>query len=174
MNIPVSVDERDLDKHNPSSNYYNDKCFPYTTKNGTDITLYDRKNEYNKNNMSLCLIGCQFQGYNPQKKKVMCECNIQNNITFSLFFDSIINNEEIIDKFIDIKKSANLDIIKCYKLFFSKEGLMNNIGSYISLVILSLFFILSIIFCFKENNEIKNKIYEIIKIKKAKENILEK
>ena len=95
-------------------------------------------------------------------------------MTFSLFFDSIINNEEIIDKFIDIKKSANLDIIKCYKLFFSKEGLINNIGSYISLVILSLFFILSIIFCFKENNEIKNKIYEIIKIKKAKENILEK
>ena len=94
-------------------------------------------------------------------------------MTFSLFFDSIINNEEIIDKFIDIKKSANLDIIKCYKLFFSKEGLINNIGSYISLVILSLFLILSIIFCFKENNEIKNKIYEIIKIKKAKENILD-
>ena len=117
--------------------------------------------------MSLCSIGCQFQGYNSETKKVMCECNMQNNMTLSLFFDSIINNEEIIDKFIDIKKSANLDIIKCYELLFSKEGLISNIGSYILLVILFLFFIFSIIFCYTENNEIKNKIYEIAKIKKS-------
>ena len=117
--------------------------------------------------MSLCSIGCQFKGYNSETKKVICECdNTKSNMSLSLFLDSIINNKEI-DKFIDIKKSANLDIIKCYKLFFSKEGLIYNIGSYILLFIFFLFFILSIIFCYKDNNEIKNKIYEIIKLKKA-------
>ena len=120
--------------------------------------------------MSLCLINCEFKGYNSETKQAICECGIQSNLTLSVFLDTIINNnEEIINKFIDIKKTANLDIIKCYKLLFSKEGFINNICSYILLVILFLYFILSIIFCFKGFKEIKNKIFDIIKLKKMNE-----
>ena len=169
MNIPVSIDEKDLDKYDPSSNYYNDKCFPYFNEKGVDMTLYDRKIEYNKNNMSLCQIGCEFQEYNSKTKKVNCKCDIQSKITVSLFLNSIILKEELIHKFIDIKKTANLGVIKCYKLFFTKEGLISNIGSYILLSILFFFFILSNLFYNKGFNEIKNKIYEIIKIKKENE-----
>ena len=77
--------------------------------------------------MSLCSIGCEYKKYNYETQKAICECGIPENLTLSLFLDSIINDEEIINKFIDIKKTANLDIIKCYKLLFSKEGLINNI-----------------------------------------------
>ena len=167
MEIPISIDEKDLYKHNPSSDYYNDKCYPNNSEGRTDLTLYDRKIEYNKKNMSLCLIECEFKGYNSETKKAICECGIQNNNTISDFFDSIISNkEEFIHKFLDIKKTANLDIIKCYKLLFSKEGLIFNIGSYILLIILFLFFIFSTIFCFKGFKEINNIINIFIKMKK--------
>ena len=169
MNVPISINEKELDKQNPASNYYNDKCFPYFRDKGVDMTLYDRKIEYNKKNTSLCQVGCEFQGYNSETKKVNCKCDIQSEITLSVFLDSIILNEELVQKFIDIKKTANLGVIKCYKLFFTKEGIISNIGSYILLAILLFFFILSNSFYKEGFKEIKKKIYEIIKIKKANE-----
>ena len=87
MNVPISIDEKELDKHNPASNYYNDKCFPYFTDKGVDMTLYDRKIEYNKKNSSLCQVGCEFQEYNYETKKVNCKCDIQSKISPSLFLD---------------------------------------------------------------------------------------
>ena len=49
---PAIIDENNEFKYNPSSEYYNDICYTYTTENDTDITLTDRKNEYKENNMS--------------------------------------------------------------------------------------------------------------------------
>jgi hypothetical protein len=169
INIPVSINEDELYKHDPSSDFYNDKCFPYTSKNSTDMTLYDRKNEYNKKNMSLCSKGCKYEGYNSEIKKVICDCEIQNEFSLSLYLESIINNEELLDNFIDIKKTANLDIIKCYKTLFSKDGLIKNIGSYILFFFIFIFMIFSLIFCCKEYNSLKKKITEIVKIKKKKQ-----
>ena len=53
ISIPVSIDEDNLFKYNSSNEYYNDKCFPYTTENDTDIIIEDRRNEYINNNLSL-------------------------------------------------------------------------------------------------------------------------
>ena len=58
--IPTFIDTNNLDKHDPTSNYYKDYCLTYTTDDGTDITLYDRKNDYNNNNMSLCENRCNY------------------------------------------------------------------------------------------------------------------
>ena len=171
MNIPVTIDEDEIFKYDPSSDFYNDKCFPYTSDHNTDMTLYDRKNEFNKNNLSLCTIGCEFDGYNKETKKAICECQVETNLTLSSFFQSIINNEEIIQKFIDIKQTSNLGVIECYKLLFKKEGLINNIGSYILIVIIFIFIISCFIFFFKDSEDIKNIITNIIEIKKGKEQI---
>lgn len=35
--LPVSINENELDKYDPSSNYYNDICTPSTSESGTDI-----------------------------------------------------------------------------------------------------------------------------------------
>ena len=37
------------DKLDSNSGYYNDICYTSTSENGTDISLKDRKNEYNNN-----------------------------------------------------------------------------------------------------------------------------
>ena len=56
--INGQIDEETLFKYDPKSEYYNDKCYPYTTIYNTDITLNDRKEEYNKNNI-VCEKNCE-------------------------------------------------------------------------------------------------------------------
>ena len=43
LNIPVTIDENKIYKYNPNDDYYKDECSSYTSDNGTDILLYDRK-----------------------------------------------------------------------------------------------------------------------------------
>ena len=40
-NIPVSINENDLDKYNTSSDYYNNECIKTESNEGIDMTLYD-------------------------------------------------------------------------------------------------------------------------------------
>ena len=52
ISIPVEIDEKKEFIYNPKSDFYTDKCYPYTTKYNTDLTMYDRKNNYrNYNNI---------------------------------------------------------------------------------------------------------------------------
>ena len=47
--IPVTINEDTLFIYNKSDDYYTDRCKKASTKNGVDITLFDRKNEFNNN-----------------------------------------------------------------------------------------------------------------------------
>ena len=60
-NIPVSINETELYKYDPSSDFYNNECNKYPSNSNIDLTLYDRKNEFNNNNLSLCESNCQFK-----------------------------------------------------------------------------------------------------------------
>jgi len=57
--IPIVLNEEDLDKYNPYSQFYNDVCIQYTSKSNTDMTKYDRRNEFNERNMALCENNCE-------------------------------------------------------------------------------------------------------------------
>ena len=70
----IKVDEEHLYKYNPNSEYYTDKCFPYTSDCGNDETLEKRKSEFNNNHLSLCENNCMFNEYNKDTKMVICEC----------------------------------------------------------------------------------------------------
>ena len=166
INIPVFIDENYLFKYNSSSEYYNDKCFPYTTDKKTDIILEDRRKEYINNNMSLCEKECKYNYYDVKTKKVECECLIK--IKFPLIDEIVINKDKFLNTFKNIKSSLNIIVIKCYKLLFSKKGIKYNIGNYIIISIIEL--ILLILFKFKGYKEIINKINEIIKIKLEEKN----
>ena len=161
FNIPVSINENNLIIYDPNNSYYNDICYTYTTDKGTDISLYDRQNEFNNKNLSICPKNCFYKEYNSTNSKVTCICEVQDR--FSLF--SKINNTEIIYKFVTSKKFTNFDILKCYKLLFSKEGLIKNAGSYIILIIIFIYIILSIYFCVKEYSLICDQINDIISAK---------
>ena len=108
INIPVVIEEEDLHKHNPFSEYYNNKCYPNITEcngnNNTDI-LFKRKSDFNNKYLSLCENNCIYNGYDNNTRKVSCECETKTK--FSLFSEILnlknkllynFNNEELIFK----------------------------------------------------------------------------
>ena len=74
-----------------------------TTENGTDLILYDKKNEYNNNYLALCLKGCDFIQYNSTTKNAICKCFIENMSRW-VDLDSIIDKKKLLNNFIDVIK----------------------------------------------------------------------
>ena len=146
LNIPVNIDENNLFKYDPNSEFYKDNCFSYTTINGTDIILTDRKQEFSENNLSLCENNCNYEGYDEENKQSTCNCNIKNKMdTISEIMQNPIQLSNDFDPKEDDSSSASSNIvsIKCTKALFSKDGLKNNISSYI-IIIFIIHFLLSI------------------------------
>ena len=151
LNIPISINENTIFKHDPNSDYYTDECFSYTTEDGTDIILNDRYNEYNDNNLSICESNCTLNSYNSELKKAICECNTKTKIDS---ISDIINNDNIISSnFNKDNSTTNFGTMKCLNTLFSKEGLLSNLGSYLFIFNLCFFSISSIIY-FKCGNQI--------------------
>jgi len=132
----VNIDEDEIFKYNPNSDFYKDKCYPYTTLNGTDIILNDRKQEYNDRNLSLCEKDCIFIYY--------CECRPKTK--FEELINININQKELLNKFVDFQSNTNFYVIFCFKTFFCIEGMKNNIGSYTLLIIIIVNIIGTILF----------------------------
>jgi len=140
LNIPVSINENKIYKHDPTSKYYNDECFTYTTEEGTDLILNDRQNDFNNNNLSLCEGSCTFYGYDTYTKKALCECETKPKITN---ISDIVNDGNILlVDFNTESTNSNLGAMKCVDTLFSKEGLLTNIGSYL-LIFTFVFFTIS-------------------------------
>jgi len=76
------------------------------------------------------------------------------------------NKNELVYKFIDLKKKTNLNILQCFKLVFSKIGLVKNIGNYVVLTVIIIFLISGIFFVLKGKELVYNEIEEILKTKK--------
>ena len=146
LNIPVSIDEDNLFKHDPNSEYYKDECVPSTSENGTDIILNDRQIEYNENNYSLCENNCTFTGYDSDTKKALCDCEIKTKI---YLISEIIDNQNKLSSSnftSNDGSSSNIVTMKCVYTLFTKEGLKSNIGSYILMLIITIFIVSSILF----------------------------
>ena len=176
IDIPVSIDETQLYKYNLSSEYYNDKCFPSKSEKNTDIILSDRINEYIIKNLSLCEQNCISKEYKLNYRITKCECDVKTEINLDYSIFRYIDKDKLISNFIDIKSIINIHVVKCYKLLFSKEGLLKNCGSYIILIILLYQIISFIYFKVKGFNEYVSKIKSIFKIdkKNKKDSLTEK
>ena len=162
--IPVEINEDEIYKYDPNSFYYNDKCHPVESDNNIDLTIYDRKNDYNEKNISLCQINCNFKGYNNKTKKANCECNAKNKLPFDDIFN--VDKDKLIKKFLNVKDIMNIDVVKCYKLIFYENGLQKNSGSYILLSIILITIITLIILALKEFNNIKTMLGNMLQNKK--------
>ena len=158
--IPITINHT-LDKYNPKSNYYNDICSKATSEYKTDITLNDRRNNFIKNNMSLCENNCKLTSYDHNKKRAKCSCKVKT----TLFLDNIeLNSKNLVNNFKDIKKITNIEIVKCYKIVFNIKNIKNNYGFFIFIFIFLLYFLCLNIFYYKS---LKNLIKEIKIIVKA-------
>ena len=160
--IPVKINEDKLFIHNLSSDYYNDECNKYTSDNGTDMTIYDRKNDFNENHLSLCESNCTYKGYNSSSLKAECECKTKTYLlsTNDLYKDDLLIQIDNINK-----KVTNLNLVKCSGLISSVEDIKSNTGFFLLGVIIVFFIIVMILFCIKGYNSLENKIDEIISIK---------
>ena len=73
----------DVELSNLNDPFFNDICSAFTTEEGTDITLNDRRKEYYVN-VSLCEVNCILikvtnKDSNP---RALCNCEIKQDITF--------------------------------------------------------------------------------------------
>ena len=139
INVPVNFDSNTEILYNSlnesgynlfdlNDSFYTDICSTYTSINGTDVTLTDRKNIIYNNyaNVSLCQDDCKFLYYNSNNSKITCACNAQlseiktdtNTLKFS---------NHIYENFLITLKNSNFFLMKCVKLVFSLKGQLNNI-----------------------------------------------
>ena len=143
VSIPVSINEDKLYIYDPNSDYYTDSCSSYTTDNGTDIIISDRKQKYIDNNLALCEDNCHYQGYNLSYKSSECNCNVKNEIES---ISNILDNPDRLSIEFGEEKSnsKSLNPFKCTNALFSVNGLIKNISNYI-LAFFFFFYLFSIL-----------------------------
>ena len=170
-NLYNSLKESGYDLFNKSDSFYNDICSIFTTENGTDITLSDRRKLiYDINaNTSICQNECQLDSYNSSNKKVKCKCSPQMNKTDdNLKINSILDNfdlKTITDSFISTIRFSNFLVLKCHKLAFNLKDILKNIGRILMTIIIFISFIFFIIFCIFDFNKVNEYIKEIYNLK---------
>ncbi len=137
----LKLNESGYDLYNPNDSFYQDICSPFTTDNGTDILLSDRKADYFED-ISLCEDGCTYEGYDYTIHKAKCECNVKEEIEVK---ENQNTKKEFFSSF-SFDSFSNFKVLKCFKLVFSIIGQKNNKGSYIFIVVIFFCIILNIIF----------------------------
>ena len=130
--------------------FYNDICTPYKTKNGTDILLQDRYNDFYKANELICQNECEYSEYLSESQYLKCECNIVNQDKIELKEPEKFTAKTILNSFINAFKYSNYKVLKCTKLVFNKFSFTKNLGSLISLIYFLGYLSSLIVFCFKK------------------------
>ena len=147
MNLPAVIDENNLYKYDPNSDYYTNSCYSYTTEDGTDITLKNRQEEYLENHMSLCENKCKYITYDLNNKQSLCSCQVKNEMET---ISEIMNNpNKLENEFSSTSSSSSMLSMECTYMLFSLDGLKTNISSYllISIIFYFLFSILAFVKC---------------------------
>jgi surface protein len=157
--IPKKINDFEDYKYNPNNNYYFDKCqFSSISNNVADLSLWDRMNEFNNNNMSLCESHCIFKGYINQE--IVCDCKVKYKL------NSYLNNidyYDLIHRFYDIQEDiSNLWVFKCFFVILKKEYLLYNIGFYIIFSNIIIMIIGIFIYKYKDYNILLEKIDALI------------
>ena len=155
--------------------FYTDICTTYTTENGTDIILSDRKSIIysNNGNKTLCQNGCELESYNSTSKKASCKCYPQLKET-KVSLKSVSNNfvmRNFADSFLKTLKYSNFLVMKCYKIAIDLKTILSNIGRIFMTIIIFLSLVMLLFFCFKDNKNIEYFIKLILNLKLAQKKI---
>ena len=166
--IPIDINyDKNINKFNKNSKYYNDVCSLADPESKTDITLLDRQKEFIDKNMTLCEENCYLVGYNYQSKKVKCSCTIKLNLSIidNIKFDknifwNVFNNINI-----NLVNNFYIKTMKCFKTIIKSNLVRKNIGFYIQIFILLLFIVTLPLFIYKFYGSFIDKISNIIEPK---------
>ena len=130
-----------------NSPFFNDICFGYSIKK-KDINIDDRRKIFYK--YYSIFNECNFIRISFDKNISMCLCPINIDLNYNKTFKKI--------------NLSNIQIIKCYDIFFNKQ-IYNNIGFYIELIFLIVSLIIEFYWYYLSLKNINEKIFEIITIK---------
>ena len=170
LNLIMKLEEKGLnifDKYDP---FYYDICFRFRSEYGTDMILSDKREVYYRDDQLFCEEGCSFLNYNFESKFVECECSIKIQPIKNISIIDFDFKKEDLSTFFNIKTYANFACIKCYKLFFSKIGFINNFGNYLLLFEIFIFLTFLILFYRKYQMNIINLISNSIEEAKGPKN----
>ena len=169
--IPINITNDILELHEEyislgydifdiNDKFYNDICTPFQNKNGTDVLLSDRINDYYNEDNTGCQSGCEYSSYDKNNQFLKCECKVVNE-------DIDIKNANkfskgILKAFYDILKNSNYKVLKCYNFVFNSEFFKKNIGSCIVIGLFAIYTSFGIIFTIKGITPLKKDIYKEI------------
>ena len=206
INSKINLDESTISLYNSLMNsgynlfdqntpFYKDICSTYTSQNGTDMTLTDRRNEFffNSANFSLCQTGCELKEFNSFTKYIKCDCQPQIDEIEALLGSSEEKfiMEMVKDSIFTTIKNSNLLILKCSKLVLDTSTLFKNYGRILMTVVIILSLTSFFVLIFKDfkkfdtfilsilnnnmNNTNQNEDFQKIKVKgKKKKNKMKK
>ena len=121
----LEMSEQGIDIFNPDDPFFNDICYPYTTKSNTDIPLKDRRKDIFQN-VSLCDTDCTYKGFDTITYEVTCDCSIKTELTLKPLTPSVPLYTKLLE-------STNIMIVKCYKLLRDINNYPYNIGFWLFL-----------------------------------------
>jgi len=147
------------DIFNKKDPFYNEICTVFSSDDDTDVLLIERRAKYYKYSIIFCESGCDYSGYNPKTKLVKCKCEVKNKINTNINVIGFQKNN--ISSFFDIKTYMNIEVLKCYKLLFCKNGFIKNYGNYIILLMIFIYLIIMILFYLKYKKNITKLILQV-------------
>ena len=138
-----SLSESGYNLFDSEDSFYQDICTTYTTLNGTDMILSDRKKDIysSTSDVTMCQTGCTLESYNSNTKKASCNCDASTAQTSlsNLDIDSLFDKNEIKSSFYDTLTNSNFRVLKCVKLVFSSKFFKNLGGFFMTLISLVFF-----------------------------------
>ena len=158
-----NLKEQGYDLFDVNNSFYIDPCTQYTSPNGTDAQLTDRKDYFYNEDIVLCEDICKYINVNIQTKKAYCECNVKTNVNIE--GNQEFSPQKLMENFYKVDAYINFEVLFCYKLVFSSKGLKKNICFFILLVLFISFFISMIINLFKALKKIEEIIFNIFQEK---------
>ena len=156
INMAQKLLENNIDIYDINDSFFNDYCINQNISNN-DMTLKDRKKDIYVN---LCKEeNCFYKFFNYSNNAVVCSCGINNNTNNN----NETNVELSINNFLDyLSDKINYKIITCYKYIYKKSTYKNNLGFFITEILIFLLIVLFFIFCCYDLKKlfklIKNKI----------------
>ena len=158
-----NLNEQGYDLFDVNDSFYIDPCSPYTSTNGTDVSLIDRKDYYYNEDIVLCEDNCKYIEVNTGTQKVYCECSVKSEVNVN--GDQEFSPQKLLDNFYKVDTYANFEVLFCYKLLFSSKGIKTNACFYILLILLFCFLVSMIINLFSALKKIDDIIFKIFQDK---------
>ena len=159
------LDEYGYNIFNINDSFYNDVCTAFNTKNNTDMIISDRQNDIYidiVNEYLYCQENCTVASYNITTKIIQCDCPVQTTEIISNPDNIKFYSKLLIKSFSTSIKNSNFLVMKCYKYLFSSKGIKNNMGFFMFIILLIIYLICFVVYCFTGQKNIKKMVEYLI------------